>query len=316
MTTRSALILGAGVSGLTTAVRLLDAGFSVRVWGKDLPPATTSNVAAAFWYPYQVEPPDRVARWAADSFAVFETLAAQPETGVVRRLAIEIGPPRDRPAWSRVLADYRDAAPDELPPGRARGSAFTSFVIETPRYLPWLIGQIQARGGVVERRAVDDLDAAARAADLVVVCAGLGAAALARDAELSPLRGQLVRVANPGLTRVVVDEEGPEITYIVPRRDDCVLGGSAEPGCYDTAADPALTRAILARCVAIEPRLRGATLLGVDVGLRPCRTSVRLERAADAPARIYNYGHGGAGVTLSWGCAAEVRELAARACPP
>ncbi len=42
------------------------------------------------------------------------------------------------------------------------------------------------------------------------------------------------------------------------------------------------------------------------MGLRPVRSSVRLE----AEGRVVHcYGQGGAGVTLSWGCADEVVRL-------
>ena len=60
------------------------------------------------------------------------------------------------------------------------------------------------------------------------------------------------------------------------------------------------------------PELAGATELGQRVGLRPARPHVRLERlpsGTDAGSVVHCYGHGGAGVTLSWGCADEVAAL-------
>ena len=46
----------------------------------------------------------------------------------------------------------------------------------------------------------------------------------------------------------------------------------------------------------------------VRVGLRPLRpANVRLERETGTRI-IHNYGHGGSGVTFSWGCAEEVAE--------
>src|SRR5690606_37847565 len=96
-----------------------------------------------------------------------------------------------------------------------------------------------------------------------------------------------------------------------PRGDDVILGGTSEVGAWSTAADPTTTAAILERCAALEPRLRGAAILEVLVGLRPCRSEVRLGREVIGEAAvIHNYGHGGAGVTLSWGCAAEAAALA------
>ena len=57
------LVIGGGVSGLTTGLRLLEAGHAVRLWARALPPETTSNVAAAIWYPYKAYPVDRVTAW-------------------------------------------------------------------------------------------------------------------------------------------------------------------------------------------------------------------------------------------------------------
>jgi D-amino-acid oxidase len=45
------------------------------------------------------------------------------------------------------------------------------------------------------------------------------------------------------------------------------------------------------------------------VGLRPGRPEIRLEREDGPIPRIHNYGHGGSGITLSWGCAEETLRL-------
>ncbi len=76
--------------------------------------------------------------------------------------------------------------------------------------------------------------------------------------------------------------------------------------------DPATAAAIFERCAWLEPRLRDAAILEHKVGLRPGRPAVRLEAEQHSSGKrlIHNYGHGGAGVTLSWGCADEVVRLA------
>jgi D-amino-acid oxidase len=62
-------------------------------------------------------------------------------------------------------------------------------------------------------------------------------------------------------------------------------------------------------CVAAEPRLAGVPVVGHRVGLRPVRDGVRFEVETISGGRhlVHNYGHGGAGVTLSWGCAESAR---------
>jgi D-amino-acid oxidase len=49
----------------------------------------------------------------------------------------------------------------------------------------------------------------------------------------------------------------------------------------------------------------------VEVGIRPGRPRVRLERVdSGSRAIVHNYGHAGNGVMLSWGCADAATALA------
>jgi D-amino-acid oxidase len=89
-----------------------------------------------------------------------------------------------------------------------------------------------------------------------------------------------------------------------------VVGGTAEEGAWGTEPDAAVAEAILARAAALVPALAGAPVRAHKVGLRPGRPSVRLEaERRGAQTIVHNYGHGGAGVTLSWPCADEVVAL-------
>jgi D-amino-acid oxidase len=202
--------------------------------------------------------------------------------------------------------------PGELPPGYASGHRVTLPRIEMPVYLAWLEGRFLAGGGALEPRALRSLDEALAASPLVVNCSGLGARELAGDPSMHPIRGQVVRVENPGIERFWLDESEGEVTYVIPRTRDVVLGGTAEEGARELAPDPEVARRIVERCAALEPRLAGARVLGHAVGLRPGRPAVRLERQllAGGARCIHNYGHGGSGVTISWGCADEVVALA------
>lgn len=314
------LIIGAGVSGLTTGLELLRAGHAVRIWARELPPHTTSNVAAAVWYPYQAFPVERVAAWGAAAYRRFQHLAREEGTGVavldlfdLRRQA------GDDPEWKDAVDGFRRARRDELPAGFVDGFVFPAPVIDTGVYMDYLLRTFTAEGGSVERRTVGDIEEAFAHCPVVVNCAGLGARELVGDGDIHPLRGQVLRVRHNGYRRVLLDEgAGPEerVTYIVPRARDIVLGGTDDEGAVDTTPDDAVTHDILRRVAALEPAFAGLTeadVLGVAVGLRPVRSSVRLEleRPAAGRALVSNYGHGGAGVTLSWGCAAEAARLVA-----
>jgi D-amino-acid oxidase len=309
------VVVGGGVCGLSCAHELLDAGHEVEIWAEALP-GTTSTVAAAFWYPFRADPPDRVSSWAARSWTRFAALCEVPGAGVRMRDALDVHPDRvEPPPWMRSLPGFRPARGDELPPGRGSGAWFRAPVIETPVYLPWLVERVRARGGQFRRHTLRSLDEARHAAPIVVDAAGLGARELVGDPELVPIRGQVVVVRARGIETVLVDEHGPDgLTYVVPRTDDVVLGGTVEAGREDTAVDPATSRAILARCRRLVPALANAEPILDKVGLRPGRSRVRLEiESRPGGIVVHDYGHGGAGVTLSWGCAEEVRSLIAAA---
>ena len=292
-----AVVVGAGVVGLTAAVRLREAGIDANVVARDEPSETTSAVAAALWYPYRALPAERVTAWSAQTYAALAALADVAGSGVRMLTGTELLA-RDAPdPW------WREAAPGLE---RTReGLRLVAPAVDMSIHLPWLVARLRALGGTVERREVASLDELE--ADAVVNCAGLGARELAGDASLVAVRGQVVRVAAPEVREWLLDQSDPQrLVYVVPRVNDVVLGGTADEGAEDRTPDPATTDAIRARCAERIPALRDAPVLGVAVGLRPARPAVRLE----AEGRVVHcYGHGGAGVTLAWGCAGEVAAL-------
>ncbi|SEU35564.1 FAD-dependent oxidoreductase [Stigmatella erecta] len=306
------VVLGGGVSGLSSAIRLREAGHAVQLWARELSPHTTSDVAAAIWYPYLASPKDRVLRWGQRTLEVLRTLADQPETGVhwVQGTEVFTEPVRD-PWWAPSVPGFRRAAAGELPPGYTEGYAFAVPVIEMPRYLPFLQERFRALGGHLIQREVHALEEAWSQAPTVVNCTGLGARELVGDEALLPIRGEVLRVS-PSPTRqfLLDDNETRGMAYVIPRATDCILGGTAEAGSASLTPSASQAEGILARCRRLLPEGTPLNVVEHKVGLRPGRPSVRLEAEQRAGRRvIHNYGHGGAGVTLSWGCAEEVRAL-------
>lgn len=306
-------VIGCGVIGLTSAIRLREAGHAVTIVARDLPPATTSNVAAAVWFPYKAFPLDRVLAWSRTSLDVYYAEALDPASGVQLATFIDLfDAPAADPWWREAVRRFWRPAPNELPAGYADGHACEAPVIETPVYMTRLVRRFTALGGRIERRAVRDLGAVAGAGRIVVNCAGLGARELAADPTVFPIRGQIVRLAKPpGVATVLFDEHGHEaLAYVIPRGADVIVGGTAGVDEWRLTADAATAAEILARATRLEPRLAGAAVLEHLVGLRPGRPAVRLETEIVSGGRvIHNYGHGGAGFTLAWGCAGEVVTL-------
>ncbi|MCF6386793.1 FAD-binding oxidoreductase [Mycobacterium sp. MBM] len=308
------VVVGSGVSGLTTAISLLEAGHRVRIVAAERAMCTTSAVAAAVWFPTHVAPWERVAGWAAHTFDVLAVQAAEHVPGVLMRESLNLyREAPGEPAWASAVGTVRPARADELPAGYPYGLRYAVPSAEMPRYLPWLQDRVRALGGETDQRRLRSLDDVGDEADVVINCAGLGAGALVDDPSVYPVRGQIVRVSNPGLTMSVRDEGHPGgRAYVHPRTADCILGGTLDEGRWDTTVDPAAGAAILARCAELVPAIRDARVLEQMVGLRPGRPTVRLEEGArlQSGARVvHNYGHGGSGITLCWGCAREVNAL-------
>ena len=302
------IVVGAGVVGLTCAVRLLEAGHRVDVVARDLPRETTSAVAAGLWYPYRALPQDRVTTWARTSYAAFAALAAPVEQGGSPGCGVRMVPGTEVLAAAQPEPWWRGAVPtleraSEVPPGWAAGWSFTTPVADMSVYLGWLAGRVEDLGGTITRLNLSALPATG----LVVNCSGLGARLLGTDRTVVPVRGQVVVVEQFGLERWWLDSPGP--TYVVPREHDVVVGGTDVEGDWSRTPSPETAAQILARAARLVPELRGATVLRHKVGLRPVRPAVRLERIGDV---VHCYGHGGAGVTLSWGVADEVVALLGR----
>ena len=292
------IVVGAGVVGLSCAVRLLEAGHRVDVLARDLPLETTSAVAAALWYPYRALPQDRVTAWSGASYDAFAKLATDDTTGVRMLAGTEVlHAAQPDPWWVGAVPALERVTVE----GYADGWSIVAPVVEMPVYLRWLASRVAALGGTISRSNLSRLPAG----PLVVNCAGIGARLLAQDLTVTPVRGQVVLVEQHGLDRWWLDAEGP--TYVVPRSRDIVVGGTDDEGDWSRTPDPATAERILARAAVLVPELARAMVLQHRVGLRPVRPQVRVERAGDV---VHCYGQGGAGVTLSWGCADEVARLA------
>lgn len=298
-------LVGAGVSGLTTAILLQEHGHRVQVVAAAKGEGTTSSAAGAVWYPFRADPPERVTAWGLRAKEWLTELArTTPEAGVDLLTMYEIVDD-DAPPWWAACAPELELVREGIPYPAAMAWRFQAPRVEPALHLAWLESQLR---WPIEMRRVVSLDA--EPGDLVVNCTGLGARALTGDSQLQALFGQTVVVEPGGIdlaTDVVDERDHARMLYVIPRRGSVVIGGCSVPVADDHALEPnpAFESEMLQR--AKTAGFAPGRVLRSKCGLRPYRTTVRLERDGRI---IHNYGHGGAGFTLARGCAEEVAALA------
>jgi D-amino-acid oxidase len=310
MSAKDILVLGAGVSGLSTALLAQQHGYAVTIWARELPPHTTSNAAAAIWYPYLCYPREKALAWAKSSYAYFlSEFVPEPASGCSIKTCTELfESPQPEPWWAAALpAPIERPGPEELPEGYVDAYRFPGILIETDIYLAYLLERFLAANGKIEQREITDLAEIQDTADLVVNCFGLGARHLLDDQRLYPVRGQMLRVRAQGADSILFDDSGGHaLALVVPRSTDLLLGGTTQEHDWNTAPSNADSAAILAKARHLVPSLGDIEVLETIVGLRPVRDEVRVGAEQIGSTRlVHNYGHGGAGFTLSWGCAEE-----------
>tara|TARA_B100000214_G_scaffold58638_2_gene37955 strand:+ start:611 stop:1552 length:942 start_codon:yes stop_codon:yes gene_type:complete len=303
-------IVGAGVSGLTSGIRLLENGHQAHIVSDKFSPDTVSDVAAAIWYPFLVKPADRADTWGIVTYDVLESLCeSDPEAGVRMIDGREyLRSVVDLPQWNEDIAAFRILESEEIPDGYVFGWEFRAPAIDMKLYMPWLKNRFEELGGTFERGVVKSLKEVD--GEIIVNCVGLGARELCDDEEVKPARGQIIFIEqDPGIGHF--DQQPETLTYTIPRTNVTVLGGTAQVDDWDLEIREEDNDLILAKVEAVWPDLDRSKIVGGTVGLRPSRTEVRLEEEDIGGRRvIHNYGHGGAGVTLSWGCADEVVSIA------
>jgi len=222
------LVIGAGVSGLTTALCLRRRGYQPLVVAEKFAPETTSNVAGALWeWPpsvcgrhHEETLLERAKAWSMASYREFERLATQADSGVTLRTAVSYF---KRPLAEDVLEfakmnelkqrvrafrhTHELIAQNGINPESGVVDAYEmqAPTIDTDRYLAWLTQNVIDEGCEFFHQRIDgalpeqeDLLKRQFGVDAIVNCSGLGSVPLAGDADLSPHRGALIRMRNDG----------------------------------------------------------------------------------------------------------------------
>ncbi|XP_052607435.1 D-aspartate oxidase isoform X1 [Peromyscus californicus insignis] len=317
-------VIGAGVIGLSTAVCIsqLVPRCSVTVISDQFTPNTTSNVAAGMLIPhtYPDTPVPTQKQWFTETFRHLSAIAESAEAAdagvhlVSGWQVFRNVPTEEVPFWADVVLGFRRMSEAELKrfPQYVFGQAFTTLKCETSAYLPWLEKRLKECGGLLLTRRIEDLWELQPSFDIVVNCSGLGSRQLVGDSMISPVRGQVLQAQAPWVKHFIRDGSG--LTYVYPGTSYVTLGGTRHKGDWNLSPDAELSREIFSRCCALEPSLRRASNIKEEVGLRPSRPEVRLQkemlaRGGQRLPVVHNYGHGSGGVSVHWGSALEATRL-------
>ncbi len=306
---KKVVVIGAGISGLATAYILVQAGYHVTIIAQEFSPNITSNKAAAFWFPYHIRNDKRGISWCSESYEYYEQLSTNAATGVsMQKLvkAVKHGVQQTETTWYDFMPphSYRCMDANELPVGYAAGYEAVVPLIETQIFLPYLQQQLVNSGVEFIQQSINNLQVYTQQYNFVINCTALGARQLCNDESVIPVRGQVALLEPKENLSLFLDNESS--IYIVPRKDAIIVGGTYEEGIEDALTDPETIKQLLTNAYHVFPALQQQEVLGSWAGLRPYREEVRLEREGQI---IHNYGHGGSGFTLAFGCAKEVLNL-------
>ena len=192
--------------------------------------------------------------------------------------------------------------------------SYSTLILPCQKFLSWQLEQFRDKGGIIIQKRLNSLKEIDGNYDIIVNCTGLGSRELVNDQQVYPVRGQTIIVKAPWVKHAFIyGEEDNTITYILPRADDVLLGGTEDVGDWSEQIDPLIGKGIMERCCRYFPGLSTAPVIRESVGLRPGRKTVRLEvddTLTEHSTVIHNYGHGGQGVTFFRGCALDVVKLA------
>ena len=191
---KSVLVIGGGVNGLSTGICLLEDGWDVMIYSEEFSPNTTSDVAAALWYPFLSAPVEKTNVWGSRTYNILKLLATEKGAGIDMTQTFEyFRSSQPDPVWKSTVDNF-ERITDDLPSDYVECFSFMTQVIEMPIYLEWLMNRYNLLGGKLEKRRVNDFSEVPEKFQLVVNCTGLSSGELCNDSEVYPVRGQIIRI--------------------------------------------------------------------------------------------------------------------------
>ncbi|SHF47911.1 D-amino-acid:oxygen oxidoreductase [Fodinibius roseus] len=358
------IVIGSGVSGLTTALTLQLLGYETVIYtdkeagqisDKNAHPEFASLFPAASVIPHSFYS-DQLKELFRTSQSFFYELRKRFFSGLSIHRHFEIFEfEQDEPEYRNWMLDFHpvmELSPQEIPRRSCSqnlyGWAFNCIFADWPRYFPALTACYKQSGGHINRRTVRTEDLPTLPADILVNCSGTGSLELFDDPldEQLVMRGHLLH--KPGAPLIIgaggniisynytpkasvySDPSGEACdVYCYPREDGWMLGGSRETGYLSSPTTEFSKKnaesyqigglAIPSAIIDINKdilettyhqSLRPSDELYPFIGYRYVRNKeegLRLDHETMYGKTVYhNYGHGGAGATLSWGCALDL----------
>ncbi|XP_031411838.1 D-amino-acid oxidase isoform X2 [Meleagris gallopavo] len=292
-------VIGAGVIGLSTALCIHDRfhalvpQLQLEVYADRFTPHTTSDGAAGLWQPYLSDHGNlQETLWNKETFEHLLGYLNLPEAKEMGLFLISgynlFKQPVPDPSWKNIVLGFRNLTPKELElfPGYSYGWFNTALMLECRSYLPWLTNRLAQRGVKFFHRKVESFEEMfSQGIDVVINCTGIRAGELQPDPALQPARGQVIKVLAPWVKHFIITHDMESgiysSPYIIPGSELTVLGGIYQQGNWNEENSAQDHKSIWERCCRLLPTLQV----------------------------IHNYGHGGFGITIHWGCAMATARL-------
>src|SRR4051794_35472265 len=172
-------IIGAGISGMSTAFLLTKKNYNITIYAKAFSPNTTSNRAAAFWFPYHIRNDRRGIRWCQTSYEHYQKLAEQKDTGISMQQLVKVlrkGVEEEEQIWIDFMPEgaCRIMDKNELSENIAKGYEVKVPLIETQIFLPFLQERLSEKDVKFVEKEIKDFSELTGESDIVINCSALG----------------------------------------------------------------------------------------------------------------------------------------------
>ncbi|KAJ7753957.1 D-amino-acid oxidase [Mycena maculata] len=283
-------VVGAGVVGLTTAIRALEAGYKVTIFAEIFPGDPKSIKYTSCWaganhvsfegYGAVMHELDR------DTRAIFlDLIEEDPLIPVMTRALLTYAQTLDGDEQkqfdhlSRMYPDFRILEASELPEGVVHGAFYTTICVDVPRYLSYLMSRFLAAGGQAFRTTIASLSSLLSVTDrpalepfplgstnsmpsspvALINCTGLGALTLGDvlDTNMYPTRGETVLIRAPWVDHsMTYYYKNSDVSYIIPRQSgDVIVGGTFQVDDWHPTSRPETVKSIKERGISVYPEL-------------------------------------------------------------